>query len=161
MMILGMCSFGVSRPKQASTPQNSRMEKTLEKSAMKALTWRQMGKWGQKGQLMGWGKFSPVSDASPWRSSSAYGRGKLTKSIFPPFGWHGIGISSTQEPKQHLKARRGLSILIPTPPFLVKEKHGFTFSPSKEGGSSHFSYLWERLGQNPAEVGAVLTLVGK
>lgn len=40
LMILGICSFGVSSPKQASTPQNSRMEKTLEKSAMKALTWR-------------------------------------------------------------------------------------------------------------------------
>lgn len=49
LMILGMCSFGVSRPKQASTPQNSRMEKTLEKSAMKALTWRQMGNGGRKG----------------------------------------------------------------------------------------------------------------
>lgn len=66
-MILGMWSLGVSRPKQASTAQKSRMEKTLEKSAMKALTWRQdreMGlernSWGEEGingvgrGLMGW-----------------------------------------------------------------------------------------------------------
>ena len=46
LMMLGIWSFGVSSPKQASTPQKRRMEKTLEKSAMKALTWRQDGETG-------------------------------------------------------------------------------------------------------------------
>lgn len=54
LMILGMWSLGVSSPKQASTPQKIRMEKTLEKSAMKALTWRQDRETGLEWELMGW-----------------------------------------------------------------------------------------------------------
>lgn len=43
----------MSRPKQASTAQKRRMEKTLEKSAMKALTWRQDGETGVETVLNG------------------------------------------------------------------------------------------------------------
>lgn len=38
LMTLGTCSLGVCRPKQASIPQNSRMEKTMEKSATRVRT---------------------------------------------------------------------------------------------------------------------------
>lgn len=40
LMTLGTCSLGVARPKQASIPQNSRMEKIMEKSATRARTCR-------------------------------------------------------------------------------------------------------------------------
>lgn len=39
-MTLGTCNLGVARPKQASIPQNSRMEKIMEKSATRARTYR-------------------------------------------------------------------------------------------------------------------------
>ena len=38
LMTLGTCSFGVCRPKQASIPQKSRMENTMEKSANRVRT---------------------------------------------------------------------------------------------------------------------------
>lgn len=72
MMMLGMCSLGVSSPKQASTAQNRRMEKTLEKSAMKALTWRQDEEMGAEGVINGMERlingtqrFVPASESFP------------------------------------------------------------------------------------------------
>lgn len=44
LMTLGTCSLGVSSPKQASIPQNNRMEKTMEKSATRARICRKMSK---------------------------------------------------------------------------------------------------------------------
>lgn len=79
MMILGIWSLGVSSPKQASTPQKSRMEKTLEKSAMKALTWRQDGEMGVERVINGMGRFingterfASASASFPGLSSSAH-----------------------------------------------------------------------------------------
>lgn len=41
LMTLGTFSLGVCRPKQASIPQKSRMEKTMEKSATRVRTCRE------------------------------------------------------------------------------------------------------------------------
>lgn len=76
----------MSSPKQASTPQKSRMEKTLEKSAMKALTWRQDGEMGVERVISGMGRlingigrlingmerFASASASFPGLSSSAH-----------------------------------------------------------------------------------------